>query len=134
MIRVTQSSLFITNIDVPVIIGVFPHERTKPQIVRLSLKIIFQPDKDHHPSETDRVADTLDYEKVLLDILYVCGKETPSLLERLAGLIADRIFSRYADIRSISISIHKVPAPVGEGAAESVGIAISFAREEQNDL
>lgn len=134
MIRVIRSSLFITNIDVPVVIGVFPHERTQPQVVRLSLQIRFQPDRDHHPSETDRVGDTLDYEKVLADILQVCRTETPALLERLAKLIADRIFSRYADVRSIDISIHKVPPPVGEGAAESVGISLSFAREEENDL
>lgn len=129
MIRTTRSALFIKNLDVPVLIGVFPHERIRPQTVRISLEIVFHPDPDSHPSDTDRIIDTLDYEKALSDILEVCRKETPALLERLAKLIAERILARYSMVRSIVISIQKIPPPVGEGAAESVGITLSFTRE-----
>ena len=130
MIRASRSSLFIKNFDVPVTIGVFTHERTHPQLVRLSLEIDFQPNPSAHPSETDRVGDTLDYEKVLDDILDVCRNEAPALLEKLARLIAERIFFRHPEVQSLSISIQKIPPPVGEGAAESVGITLSFIREE----
>jgi dihydroneopterin aldolase len=89
--------------------GVLPHEATQGQdfivdlVVTLDLRAV---------SLSDDLQETINYAD-LAQIAHdnIVG-ERVQLIERLAGKIAEEIFSAYSQITSVSVTVHKPHAPV----------------------
>lgn len=129
MMQVTGRRISIRDLRFTGIVGVFAEERAHHQTLSCSVEIDFECPPDREPTITDRIQDTIDYESVIRDILSVSAAQSPMLLERLARLIAEKISVRYPGIRSLSITLQKVPTPVKDIIAESIGVSITFTPE-----
>jgi|UniRef100_A0A7C3LSL7 dihydroneopterin aldolase len=129
MMHVTGRRISIRDLRFTGIVGVFAEERSHQQTLSCSVDIDFECPPDREPTFTDRIQDTIDYESVIRDIMSVSAAQSPMLLERLARLIAEKISVRYPGIRSISITLQKVPTPVKDIFAESIGVSITFTPE-----
>jgi len=63
-------------------------------------------------SISDDVADTINYAEVTDLVVKEITGEPVSLIEKLAGNIADRIKATYPQAATVSITVHKPQAPV----------------------
>jgi len=76
-------------------------------------------------SVTDDVADTVNYAEVTDLVVEEITGEPVSLIEKLAGRIAERIKSSYLQVSSVSITVHKPQAPVN---AQVSDISVTITR------
>ena len=63
-------------------------------------------------SITDDVADTINYAEVTDLVVAEITGDRVSLIEKLAGNIADRIKATYLQAATVSVTVHKPQAPV----------------------
>jgi len=61
---------------------------------------------------SDDVADTINYAEVTDLVVRVITGDPVSLIEKLAGKIADRIKATYPQAAAVSVTVHKPQAPV----------------------
>lgn len=89
--------------------GVLQHEAVEGQefIVDLLITLDLQA-----ASRSDDLADTVNYAELAQIVHENIVGERVQLIERLAGRIVDAIKSRYQQISSISVTVHKPHAPV----------------------
>lgn len=89
--------------------GVFDFEARDGQdfIIDVELTVDLQT-----ASRTDDLADTIDYGKISELVVDEIQGERVSLIERLAGRIADRIMSQFPKVIDIAVTVHKPQAPV----------------------
>jgi dihydroneopterin aldolase len=123
------ASIFIRDFDVPVVIGISQNERKFPQTVRLDLDVTFRFSQGRHPTHTDRVTDTLDYEAVVSRILSLSQSHSPALLERFGELIAAMLFDEFGQIESLRISLQKIPPPMTDGVLRAVGVTLNYSKK-----
>lgn len=123
------ASIFIRDFDVPVTIGISQNERKAPQTVRLDLDVSFRFVPGRHPTLTDRVADTLNYEAVVSRILSLSQSHSPALLERFGELIAATLFDEFGQIESLRVSLHKIPPPMTDGVLRAVGVTLNYSKK-----
>ena len=76
-------------------------------------------------SLSDDVADTIDYAEVTDLVVAEITGEPVSLIEKLAGNIADRIKANYPQAVRVSVTVHKPQAPV---KAEVKDISVTINR------
>lgn len=76
-------------------------------------------------SDTDDVADTINYAEITDLVVEEVSGERVALIEKLAARIADRIRSTYPQIAAVSITVHKPQAPVN---AQVQDIAVTINR------
>ena len=102
--------------------GLFEHERTNGQdfFVDVFLSVDLQA-----ASQSDSIDDTVNYAEIT-DLVTVEITTNPvSLIEKLAGRIAERILLSYSKVNSVSITVHKPQAPV---SAPLKDIAVQITR------
>lgn len=63
-------------------------------------------------SVSDSVSDTINYAEVTDLVVKVITGDCVSLIEKLAGNIADRIKATYPQAATVSVTVHKPQAPV----------------------
>ena len=63
-------------------------------------------------SVTDDVSDTINYAEVTDLVVAQITGDPVSLIEKLAGNIADRIKATYPQAAAVSVTVHKLQAPV----------------------
>ena len=63
-------------------------------------------------SETDDVADTVNYAEITDLVVEEVTGDRVALIEKLAARIADRIKERYSQVTKVSVTVHKPQAPV----------------------
>jgi len=63
-------------------------------------------------SATDDVSDTINYAEVTDLVVAEITGDRVSLIEKLAGKIADRIKATYPQAAAVSVTVHKPQAPV----------------------
>lgn len=106
--------IFVRDFDLPVSIGVYRHERDKPQRVRFNI--------DARIHRGDRVAedmrDVLSYDLITDSIRMVAAQEHIALMETLAERIAALILT-YPRVVSVTVRVEKLD--IGPGA---VGVEI----------
>lgn len=122
MIDPNVDQIFIDDLRVRAILGIFDHERDRRQELRLNLVIA----TDVRPAAaTDDIADAVDYKTVTKRILdYVENSEfflVETLVEKLAALIIDEF-----GVAAVRIRVDK---PGALRYARSVGIAITRTRD-----
>ena len=76
-------------------------------------------------TRSDLIDDTVNYSAVCDLILAQIVGPPFSLIERLAGQIADRILADFSKVKSVKITVHKPDAPV---AAKVKDISVSIER------
>jgi dihydroneopterin aldolase len=76
-------------------------------------------------SRSDLIADSVNYSEVCDLILAKIVGSPVSLIEKLAGEIADSILADFSKVKSVKITVHKPDAPV---AAKVKDISVSIER------
>jgi dihydroneopterin aldolase len=75
-------------------------------------------------SVTDDVSDTINYAEVTELVVKEITGDRVSLIEKLAGRIADRIKSNYPQAATVSVTVHKPHAPV-KAHFEDISVTIN---------
>ncbi len=100
--------LKIIDYKLPVLIGVYAHEKEQKTELKISLEIEFNGEK---AAISDDVADTLDYDKVAEFLEDIGQQKQYDLLEALARDIKQGLFSRFVLISDVTVSIIKPIIP-----------------------
>ena len=102
--------------------GVFEHERINGQdfFIDLTLAINLKA-----ASVSDALDDTVSYADITDLVVVEITTNPVSLIERLAGRIAEKILNTYMKIDSVTVTVHKPQAPV---SAKVQDIAVQITR------
>jgi len=102
--------------------GLFEHERTNGQdfFVDVVLNIDLQA-----VSHSDSIDETVNYAEITDLVVTEITTNPVSLIEKLAGRIAERILNSYSRVNSVSVTVHKPQAPV---SASLKDIAVQITR------
>lgn len=109
--------ILIEDLTVQMVIGVHQWERAVCQSVIINAKLYCDFGKALYE---DDLAHTINYQKVCEDIESVCQKNSPKLLEYLAGQILQKLFEDYP-INKIELCLKK---PHAIHNAQNVGIVV----------
>lgn len=101
--------------------GVLPAERELGQPFVIDLRVGLASDD---AAATDALADTLDYASLADDVAAIVAGEPVELIERLAGLIADRALAEPC-AREVEVTVRKPHAPVRHPLRE---VAVTLSR------
>ena len=113
-----MDKVFINNLQVETIIGIFDWEREVRQVISIDLEMEFDNKK---AAKSDDIKDALDYKKVGKRINTFVKKSKYKLVERLAEQIAKLVLKEFP-VSSVTVSLMKPGAMRG---SESVGIRIT---------
>jgi len=113
-----QDIIYIRNLRVQAIIGIFGWEREVRQEVSIDLEIEFDCKR---ASETDAIESTLDYKKITKDIIKFTKTSSFQLQESLAEGIANLVKKNYG-VKALKLRVSK---PGALRDADDVGIIIS---------
>lgn len=118
-----NDSILITGIHGFGYHGVFDHERRDGQdfYVDIEMKLNL-----HTASLSDDIADTVNY-GLITDLVFseITG-DPVSLIEKLAGRIAEKILDSELKVLEVSVTVHKPQAPV---SAKVSDIAVTILRK-----
>jgi dihydroneopterin aldolase len=114
--------VFVHDLEIVASIGVYEHEKRYEQRVLISVDLWVRDDYD---GRSDRLADVLDYGKVMDDIVMLAQAEHVNLNETLAERIAQHCLAD-ARVEGARVTIAK---PDVAHSCKSVGIEIERWRE-----
>ena len=109
--------IYIKDLRVQTIIGIFDWERKVRQEVSIDLEMVFDCKK---ASKTDAIEDTIDYKKITKGIIKFVEESKFQLQETLAESIAALVKKEY-NVNSIKLRVSK---PGALRHAEDVGVII----------
>jgi dihydroneopterin aldolase len=102
--------------------GLLEHERVKGQdffvdvVLNCDLQAV---------SQSDSIDETINYAEITDLVVSEITTNPVSLIEKLAGRIADRILNSYSRVHSVSVTVHKPQAPVSASVKD---IAVQITR------
>lgn len=116
---ISQSTdiVFIKGLKVDAVIGVYEWEQQITQPLVFDIEMV---GCQYQASQTDAIADAINYKSVSERVAEVCVANKVALLERLAQLVAEMILTEFLP-EKVSVTIHK---PMAVKEAESVGVKI----------
>jgi dihydroneopterin aldolase len=100
--------IFIKEFRAETVIGIYEWERKMPQPIEIDMEIGI-PD---HAASSDEIVDTIDYGKVVMRFREVLAGHGFSLLEALAGHLAQIVLSEFGS-PWVKLSIAKIDAMNG---------------------
>ncbi len=112
-----MDQIFISQLRLEAIIGVYPEERLAPQPIVVDLALTVDTDK---AVQSDDVADTVDYNALAQKLAQWSADQQYHLIETLADYLAKKILNTYP-IQVVRLKLYKFP--VGLKAA-SAGVEI----------
>ena len=112
-----MDKVFIENLEIETIIGIFGWEREVKQIVRISLEMSFDISK---AGKSDNIDDALDYKKIGKSIVNLVENSSFFLVEKMAEEIASLVLKN-EQIEEIKLRVEKPGALRG---SKSVGVEI----------
>ena len=112
-----MDKVFIENLEIETIIGIFGWEREVKQIVRISLEMSFDISK---AGKSDNIDDALDYKKLGKSIVNFVENSSFFLVEKMAEEIASLVLKN-EQIEEIKLRVEKPGALRG---SKSVGVEI----------
>src|SRR5262245_52649195 len=115
--------VFVHDLEIVGSIGVYEHEKRYEQRILISVDLWVRDDYD---GRSDRLADVLDYGKVMDDIVMLAQAEHVNLNETLAERIAQQCL---ADERVEGVRVTIAKPDVAAHACKAVGIEIERWRE-----
>jgi 7,8-dihydroneopterin aldolase/epimerase/oxygenase len=100
----TLAKVFIEDLVVEAIVGVYPAERVTPQrvVVNLLLWVDIAP-----AIASDAVGDAVDYEAVALRVMGVVQTAQTQLLERLAHEVAEVVLREFTAVDKLRLRLDK---------------------------
>ena len=116
-----MDKVFIEDLEVETIIGIFGWEREVKQIVRISLEMSFDISK---AGKSDKIDDALDYKKIGKSIVNLVENSSFFLVEKMAEEIALLVLKN-KQIEDIKLRVEKPGALRG---SKSVGVEILRSR------
>ena len=96
--------IFIRDLKIVTLVGVHRHEKIAPQTVKLDLDIGIS---NQAVFESDRIADCIDYSKVIERVTMLAGEQHYHLIETLADRVA-RLVLREFGASWVRVSIAKL--------------------------
>lgn len=115
-------TLYINDLIVPCIIGVFDHERKNKQNVIINVALTVNTQK---AGQTDDITDTVSYHDLSVEIIETVSISSYKLIEKLAQVIADICLK---DKRVQQVTVH-VEKPKALALAKSSAIEITRTNE-----
>lgn len=112
-----MDTVFIQNLSLDAVIGVFDWERQVKQKIRIDLEMSTDIAK---AAATDALQDTLDYKAISLKIRDIVANNQPQLVETLIEMIAHSVMQDFG-VLWVRITIAKPGAVRG---SEAVGVTI----------
>ena len=110
--------VFIKNLKLDVIIGIYDHERTQTQPITLNVEMAW----DNRPAgKSDDITLTLDYEKVSNYIKAFASNSAFLLVERFTEVLAEKLIMEF-NIEALTLELNKLTAIPG---TDAVGVKIS---------
>lgn len=116
-----MARIAIVDLEVRYCVGVTDEERAQPQRLLLTIEMNLDISVASH---TDRVEKTINYQRVVDELLKYGEGRSWRLLEKLVSNIADRIMSEY-EPESVFVEAKKFVIP----QARYVSVALSRARQ-----
>jgi len=117
--------IFVTGLALHAYHGVMPHEAKVGQSFAIDLVL----DIDLSVSaRTDKVADTVSYDKVVECATRAFVAQRFRLIEAAAGSVADAVLATFPRVQSVTVTIHKPHAPVAATFTD-VGVTLVRARK-----
>ena len=117
MMKKMIDTLYINEMVVPCILGVFADERRKKQPVIITVALAIDTQK---AGRTDNIHDTVDYHNLYEEIADIVGNSRFSLLEKLAQTVAD-ICLKDKKVQEVVVKIEK-PNAVKIGKSSAIEI------------
>lgn len=99
----TLDKIYIRDLLLRCIIGIFPEERTKKQDVVIN--VVMQADLTK-AGQTDSIDDTVDYKRITKAIIAAIEPSSHNLLEKMAQVIADICFTDPL-VENVEVTIDK---------------------------
>ncbi len=112
-----QDIIYIKDLRVQAIIGIFGWEREVRQEVSIDLEMVFDCKR---AAKTDAIKDTIDYKKITKGIIKFVEESEFQLQETLAESIAELVKNKYK-VNSLKLRVSK---PGALRHAEDVGVII----------
>ena len=119
----TTRQIVIRNLTLPACVGVYRHEKSAPQKVRINLELTVS--EPQGPLD-DEIKNVVSYEDIVLSVKEVLAQGHINLVETLAELILDLCFIDER-VEGVLVRIEKLHAIT---EAESVGVKIERFRSE----
>ena len=95
--------VYIRDLSLRCIIGIFPDERTKKQDIIIN--VTMEADL-HNAGKTDSIDDTVDYKRITKAILAAIEPSSYNLIEKIAQVIADICFTDKL-VQTVEVTIDK---------------------------
>ena len=115
---INMDKIFINDLQVESVIGIFDWEREIKQTISINLEMEFDISK---AAKSDDINDSLDYKKVSKRIISLCEKADSYLVENLIEKIAQVVLKEFP-VSKVTVSLEKPGALRG---SKSVGIKIT---------
>lgn len=115
---INMDKIFINDLQVETVIGIFDWEREIKQTISINLEMEFDISK---AAKSDDINDSLDYKKVSKRIISLCEKADSYLVENLIEKIAQAVLKEFP-VSKVTVSLEKPGALRG---SKSVGIKIT---------
>ncbi len=114
-----MSSIFIENLVISTVIGVYDHEQITPQPLRFDIEMGLATDAAF---TSDKLRDTIDYAEVAKRVGHELTSNRFYLLERCAGYLGPALAAHFG-AKWVKIRIAKVGVVPG---AQAVGVVYEF--------
>ena len=115
---INMDKIFINDLQVETVIGIFDWEREIKQTISINLEMEFDISK---AAKSDDINDSLDYKKVTKRIISLWEKANSYLVENLIEKIAQVVLKEFP-VSKVTVSLEKPGALRG---SKSVGIKIT---------
>lgn len=116
--------IFIIGLSLHAYHGVMPYEGKVGQTFTIDMVL----DIDlTAAARSDKVADTVSYDKVVECATAAFSKQKFRLIEAAAGRVADAVLTAFPTVQSITVTIHKPHAPIA-ATFDDVGVTLIRSR------
>ena len=96
-------TIYINELRISCIVGVFSHERKKKQPLIISVALTVDTKK---AGKTDTIADTVSYHELTNEIIYVIEQSSYQLIEKVAQIVAD-ICLKDKRVKQVLVQVEK---------------------------
>ena len=113
-----MDKIFIRDLEIETVIGIYEWEREIKQLVSVSLEMVFDTKK---AGKSDKIQHSLNYKKISKKVISLTKSSKSKLIENLAHKIAKKILSDFP-VSSLTVTVEKPGALRG---SKSVGVVIN---------
>jgi dihydroneopterin aldolase len=112
--------IFIHGLALHAYHGVMAHEAKVGQTFTIDMELEIDLSA---AARSDKVADTVSYDKVVACAAEAFGGQRFRLIEAVAGAVADAVLAAFPPVAAVSVTIHKPHAPIAATFSD-VGVTL----------